>query len=120
MSALPGSIGGRADDVRPPKGVPADGARVPEGLADLTRRIDRFVGAAAGEARAIADGMRRSLGMDRFEQAIGALRNRWRRDGSVNAAELERALRLRAYRHGLERTIEEWPRHTVGPPSIRV
>jgi len=124
MSVFPGSIGGRADGASGSTGGSAggraDAARAPEWLSELTRQIDRFVGASAGEARAAAAGVRRTFSGERLEQALAALRARWKRDGVVNTAEMERSLRIQVREFGLERTIEEWTRHTIGPPSIRV
>ena len=73
MSAFPGSLGGRAGD-----GGSSDW------LDDLSRQIDRFVDASTGEARAVADGLRRAFSGEKLEQAFSALKSRLRRDGTID------------------------------------
>ncbi len=110
MNAFPGSFGGRSDDV---------GA--PEWLDDLSRQIDRFVDVSTGEAKSIAVGLRRTFSSERLEQALSTLRARLRRDGGVvPGVDAEKEFRAVIRRFGLESTIEEWTRHTVAPPSIKL
>jgi hypothetical protein len=112
MSAFPGSLGGRAREGSP------------DWLDGISRQLDRIVDASAGEAKSLADGLRRAFAGERLESAYAALRARLRRSGSattlpgVDLADLE--LRAHARVYGLEKTIEEWPRHAVRPPSIRM
>jgi len=90
-------------------------ARALDRVAELAARGERTVGASIAVAGAVP-----ALRGDRSERALATLRARWRREGVTDSAEPVRVLRIQVREFGLERTIEEWTRHTIGPPSIRV
>ena len=111
MGSIPGSLGG----------LPHEGRRS-DWADDLSRQVDHIIDASAGEARTIAESIRRAFSGERLEQAFSSLRARLRRERPrMGTVEIDPGLELRVRIRNLghEDTIEEWPRHAVGPPEIR-
>ena len=100
--------------------------RQPDWLDEMSHSIEKFVEASAEEAKSIGEGIRRVFSNDRMEAALQALRHRLTnvtsagRTSADPALEEARALREQVRDFDWNHTIEDWPRHSISPPSIRI
>lgn len=95
--------------------------RQPDWLDEMSQSIEKFVEASAGEAKSIGDGIRRVFSSDKVEGALQALRNRLTFGSATGEAVDEfQALREQVRNFDWNQTIEDWPRHSIAPPSIRL